>query len=517
MPRPWAGSWRHVTLRRRLVVLVVGLLAVLCVLVGALSYVAVRSSSFAQLDERLSSAAQRAARPAPGPDGTEPPGAAPGTDPEPGAAPGPVPEPGEQIPNAVSGGTIVVRLVADQVVAAGYFDPATGEYEELDAAQSAALTGLAADGSIRTLEVPGVGSVRALAHTGPGGDVVVTAMPTEQVDAAMRDYLTVSVLIGGSVLVAAAVIGTVLVRRALRPLDRVTAAAEQVSRLDLSAGEVARLPAVVSAPDADATEVGRLAGALNRMLEHVRSALNVRHDSEMQVRRFVADASHELRTPLATVRGYCELVTRSGVPLDAGTQRALERIHAEALRMGGLVEDLLLLARLDEGRAAPRTEVDAVALAVDALGDAHAAGPDHRWRLDVPTTAVVVVGEEDGLRQVLTNLLANIRQHTPPGTTGTVTVRPDLDGSVRIAVHDDGPGIAPELLPRVFGRFTRADGSRNRAAGSTGLGLAIVDAIVRAHAGTVRVTSQPGTTTFEIVLPSVTSTQERPGPVAGRV
>jgi two-component system OmpR family sensor kinase len=235
------------------------------------------------------------------------------------------------------------------------------------------------------------------------------------------------------------------------------------------------------------------------MLGHVSTALERRQASETQVRRFVADASHELRTPLAAIRGYTELARRSDA--DAGTvAHALTRVDSESVRMSALVDDLLLLARLDAGRPLGQDEVDLTLLAMDVVSDARVAGPEHVWRLDLPEEPISVTGEQMRLHQVLANLLTNARTHTPPGTTVTTGVAL-ADGEVRLTVTDDGPGIDPVLLPGIFGRFVRGDSSRSRQAGSTGLGLAIVRAVVTAHGGTVSAESRPGRTRFTVSLP----------------
>jgi two-component system OmpR family sensor kinase len=220
----------------------------------------------------------------------------------------------------------------------------------------------------------------------------------------------------------------------------------------------------------------------------------------MRVRQFVADASHELRTPLAAIRGYAELTRRGREKLPPDIAHALRRVESESNRMTELVDDLLLLARLDSGRPLEREKVDLSRLAVDAVGDAHVAGPDHRWLLDVPEDEVCVPGDAARLHQVLANLLANARTHTPPGTKVTTALTVDGDDAV-LSVVDDGPGIAPEAQPEVFERFVRGDSSRSRAAGSTGLGLAIVAAVVDAHGGTVELDSRPGHTAFAVRLP----------------
>jgi two-component system OmpR family sensor kinase len=256
-------------------------------------------------------------------------------------------------------------------------------------------------------------------------------------------------------------------------------------------------------PDADTdphTEVGQVGAALNRLLGHVEGALVARQVSEDKVRQFVADASHELRTPLASIRGYSELTRRGGHKLPDDVVRSLGRIESESIRMTSLVEDLLLLARLDAGRELVLGEVDLVPLVVDAVSDAHAAAPDHEWQLHTPDAAVMVTGDGGRLHQVIANLLANARAHTPAGTHVTTTLAVEGDDAL-ISVEDDGPGISPGLLPVLFERFARGDGSRSRATGSTGLGLAIVAAVVDAHHGAVSVESEPGDTRFVVRIP----------------
>ena len=287
----------------------------------------------------------------------------------------------------------------------------------------------------------------------------------------------------------------------VRPLEHVAATAGRVSTLPLSSGEVSLTERVPAQHTDRRTEVGQVGAALNDLLDHVDAALQARHDSEQQLRRFVADASHELRTPLASIRGYAELSRRETDPVPDGVRHALGRIESEAGRMSSLVEDLLLLARLDAGRPLEHTRVDLTMLLLDTVGDARAAGPDHRWRLDLPDEPVEVVGDPARLTQVVVNLLANARVHTPAGTTVTSRLRPDVD-RVALEVEDDGPGVPGDLLPTVFARFTRADDARVRGQGSTGLGLSIADAVVVAHGGTIGVESAPGRTVFRVALPA---------------
>ena len=237
------------------------------------------------------------------------------------------------------------------------------------------------------------------------------------------------------------------------------------------------------------------------MLDRIAGALSARHASETRVRQFVADASHELRTPLAAIRGYTELAQRKQAQLPEDVAHAMNRVESETARMTHLVEDMLLLARLDTGRPLQRDSVDLTRLVVDAVSDAHIAGPDHHWELDLPDEPVTVAGDEARLHQVLANLLANARTHTPPGTTVTTSLAVGDRGDVVLTVLDDGPGIPHWLQPNVFERFARGDTSRSRIGGSTGLGLAIVAAVVRAHGGTIGVQSVEGRTEFTVRLP----------------
>ena len=374
---------------------------------------------------------------------------------------------------------------------------------------------------------------RVTAVAGHDGDILITGLPMTTVDSTLSQVALAELIVFLSVLLLAGVLGTALVRLSLRPLRRVAATASQVADLPLDSGEVS-LPAGV--PDSDPrTEVGRLGAAFNRMLYHVEKALGRRAASEARLRRFAADASHELRTPLSAIRGYAELALRNPGPVPEDVTHALRRVQSESVRMGVLVDDLLLLARLDAGRPLEREPVDLSRLVIDVTSDARVARGDHRWQLDLPDEPVLVEGDEHRLHQVLANLMSNAGQHTPPGSTVSVALAvpgtdpdspaspkgpdtPAADGAatvqrgvrpsgprVELSITDDGPGIRPQLLPDLFERFTRADTSRARdleAAGkSTGLGLAIVDAVIAAHGGSITVTSRPGRTRFAIFLP----------------
>ncbi len=355
----------------------------------------------------------------------------------------------------------------------------------------------------------GLGRYLVRADAAPDGTTHVTGLPLSNVEAAVRWLTTVAALVTLLGLLVAVAVGTAIVRHTLRPLDRLVATAARVSELPLDRGDVSPDIRVLDADTDPGTEVGQVGAALDRMLGHVFRALQVRNASEARMRRFVADASHELRTPLASIRGYAELTLHRGGELAPPVEHALSRVESEAIRMTGLVEDLLLLARLDDGVAAASLRwqrVDLSTVAVDCVSDAHVLGDRHRWLLDLPEDPVTITGDAARLRQVVTNLLANARVHTPPGTTVTVRLtgpQPDPTGraEVRLEVADDGPGIPPSLLPEVFDRFTRADSSRSRAAGSTGLGLSIVASVIEAHEGRVEVASRPGHTAFRVHLP----------------
>jgi two-component system OmpR family sensor kinase len=333
------------------------------------------------------------------------------------------------------------------------------------------------------------------------GGLFIVGVSSEPVDRLLAKLL--ALVVGGTAvgLVLVGVGGAVLIRRSLAPLDRVAATARQVSGLKLDSGDVALAVRVPADDVDDRTEVGQVGLALNTMLDNVESALTARQESEMRVRQFVADASHELRTPLASIRGYAELSRRETEQVPPTVTHAIGRVESEALRMQELVEDLLLLARLDAGRPLDREPVDLSLLAMNAVSDAHAASPDHAWELDLPDEPVEVTGDRARLHQILANLLANARTHTPAGTRVVTSLRPE-GALVRLSVSDNGPGIPDVLQSTVFERFTRGEESRSREKGSTGLGLSIVAAVGQAHGGRVEVDSRPGDTTFSVLLPS---------------
>jgi two-component system, OmpR family, sensor kinase len=361
----------------------------------------------------------------------------------------------------------------------------------------------------------GDGRWRVVVQPTGDGDNVVVAASLDAIDSTTRQLRLIDLVVSAVVLLAVAVLGTAIVRASLRPLVEI----EQTARA-IAAGDLTR-----RVPDRDPrTEVGRLGQALNTMLIQIELAFGARAASEAsarrsedRMRRFVADASHELRTPLTTIRGFAELYRQVATrdPQDpVELDRLMRRIEGQAARMGLLVEDLLLLARLDQQRPLDRDPVDLLALAAEAVNDARAVAPDRQIELVLGTgddgdsgqgSALVVLGDDQRLRQVLANLVNNALTHTPAGSPVEVRVgAAPLDGRPGAAVEvvDHGPGLTPEQAERVFERFYRADPARSSAGGGTGLGLSIVAALVAVHGGTVQVDSVPGRgARFRVVLP----------------
>jgi two-component system, OmpR family, sensor kinase len=485
------APFRRGTLARRLLVRVVALVAAAAVLLGLLTTLATRQLLVGQLDRQLASAMGRQLDYRGrfgGPDGVDPP-------PRQGLG-----VRGQQI------GTLAAEFSAAPAqirVLQSTRDDVTLP-AEVYARLVSQLQSVPVDGPPVSLSLAGLGRYRLTAEV-RGSDTVVVGLPLRDVDTFLVELIGLEAIlallaVGGAVVAARAVVA-----RSLRPLNRVAATAQQVSQLELDRGEVA-LAVRVPPPDADpASEVGRVGQAFNHMLNNVEEALAARQASETKVRQFVADASHELRNPLAAIRGYAELTRRSREEMPSDAAYAMSRVESEANRMSHLVEDLLLLARLDSGPYLDLQPVDLAEVVVNAVSDARAAGPDHVWRLAVPDEPVVGLADRHRLHQVVTNLLANARTHTPPGTSVETGVSVAA-GEAVITVTDNGPGIPADIQPRVFERFTRADVSRVRtpgaaAGGSTGLGLAIVAAVVEAHHGRVMVSSVPGQTRFTVTVP----------------
>lgn len=476
LPTRWAAAWDRMPLRGRLVAVATVLIAVGLVLAGITSTALLQRSLVAQIDDKLRTEGTALA---------------------------------SQRVNALRNGLYqaagpsdyYVRLEVEgaqsftwrsQSVVDAYGEP---HVPALSAAQAAALGGrpFSVDSSV-------AGSHwRAVAYpTNDASGWVLIALPLAEARDTTSTMVSVLLLSGVGIVLLGGLAAGWAVRRSLAPLGRIeeTAAA-------IAAGDLSRR--VRTAPES--TEVGRLGVALNGMLTQIEAAFDARTASETRMRRFVADASHELRTPLATIRGYAELYRMGALTGADQVDDTMRRIEGSATRMGTLVEDLLALARLDEGRPIAHQPVDLTVLAADAISDLRALDPDRPARLaplDPRGTAgaTLVLGDDARLRQVVANLVGNVVQHTPAGTPVEIAVG-TAPGVGVIEVRDHGPGIDPEHAARVFERFYRVDASRTRESGGAGLGMAIVAAIVSAHSGQVTLAQTPGGgTTVRVVLPA---------------
>ncbi|WP_353114005.1 ATP-binding protein [Microbacterium sp.] len=480
---PWS-------LRRRLLFGVTLLVAAIAVTSGVITVTASHGQLVGRLDQQLLDSAARTRRISE-------------RIPDPAAMPRPSqnerPPATEFLPGQGSG-ALVILVVDGEPLTSGYVGD-DGQARQLTDAQMRALLGLTASAEPQTVDLGGdLGRYRAVRTEVDGGRVsVINGLSLDDVEATTVSLILTTTIVGLLGLGLAAGFGLLIVRVAIRPLDRIATIATRVSRRPMD--QMVAVPERV--PDEDTsprTEVGRVGLALNDLLGSVESALTAREASEQRLRQFVADASHELRTPLAVVKGYADLAAQGIIDLPADARRPLDRISAETARMTTLVEDLLLLARLDEGTELRTVTVGFSRLVGDAVADARIAGPDHIWDLDLPEEEIDIIADPQRLHQIVANLLANARTHTPPGTTVRVLVTPAHDG-VELTVADNGPGISAEAIGDIFERFTRVDASRTRASGGSGLGLAIVRAIVEAHHGRIRVTSSPGHTVFIVYLP----------------
>ncbi|MFE7837480.1 ATP-binding protein [Streptomyces sp. NPDC057474] len=504
-PRPRLRRGQPRTLRTRLVVSAVALIAVVASVIGTVTTFALSEHLYEQLATNVEGIAKRTDGPK-GPGGGQ--AGAPGstgtitltTDEKlQFVTKGGSPE--YTIGAVVQNGTVVKGVVGELATS-----DTTGQPEmtavTLSGADLAALAEVSQDGQAHKVSLPDQGDYLVQYETNRDGDTFYVGLPTDSVTNTLSTLIVVELSVTGAGLIAAGIAGSVLVGVALRPLRKVASTATRVSELPLHTGEVTLNERVPASETDTHTEVGQVGAALNRMLNHIHGALHSRQESETRVRQFVADASHELRTPLASIRGYAELTRRGREEIGPDTRHALGRIESESARMTMLVEDLLLLARLDAGRPLQFEQTDLIPLVVDTVSDARVAGRSHNWRLDLPDMPALVSADAARLQQVLVNLLANARTHTPPGTT--VTARLQRRGPwMCVDVEDDGQGIPEELLPHVFERFARGDSSRSRASGSTGLGLAIVQAVADAHGGAVTVDSVPGRTVFTVHLPAL--------------
>jgi two-component system, OmpR family, sensor kinase len=494
------------TLGRQLVIRVTALVALAALLITIATALATRQVMMSQLDRQLDAVTARLRDPVDNSIGSE-------RGPNRGLL-----RPGQPI------GTLAVIFDTDgraesgrltERGAAGQRGAAVTVLPEVVVSQ---LAGVPTDASKSSMTLSELGHYRVVGFRIVSGattvGTLVIGVPLSQVDETILELVGLAALFSLLVVAGTVFAARSLVVRSLRPLNRVAATAQQVSQLKLDRGEVA-LAVRVPPEDANpASEVGRVGQAINHMLNNVEEALAARQASETRVRQFVADASHELRNPLAAIRGYAELTRHDREQLPTDAAYAMSRVESEAERMSKLVEDMLLLARLDSGPALDLQPCDLSEIVINAVSDARAAGPDHSWQLNLPHYPVLAQGDQHRLYQVVANLLANARTHTPAGTRVRTEVSVNGPEAV-VTVTDNGPGIPPEVAGRVFERFARGDASRMRTpdagtGGSTGLGLAIVAAVVDAHHGRVAVSSQPGHTQFTVRLPLASLTPTAP-------
>ncbi|SEJ67613.1 two-component system, OmpR family, sensor kinase [Arthrobacter sp. yr096] len=484
--RSWLkpSTWH---LRTRLVLVAMALLVAICGAVGAVSYASMDMVFNKQLDRQLEQASSRAT------EFGRPPSNFPSN---PSGRPDPLEARGQ------AAGTLNARIDGSTVRSSGLID-AQGNRVSLSAADEQVLLSLP-KGDLPVDRSLSNGDYRLVAVDPGYGDVIVTGLPLADKQSAEASLVWTMVLVslGGLVLIGLA--GTVIIRRTMRPLEQLSEVATKVSRLPLDAGEVALAVRVPPSAAHPGTEVGSVGHALNQMLNNVSSALEARQESETKVRQFVADASHELRTPLTAIRGYTELLRMTENFTEDG-RKSLARVQSQSERMTTLVEDLLLLARLDEGQPVKVTDVDLTQLVIETVSDEKVMAPDHIWQLQLPDEPITVRGDATQLHQVLANLLSNARKHTDAGTTVVTGVMLSADGSAVVTVTDNGPGIPEDFQGRIFSRFARADAARSGSEGTSGLGLSIVESIVEAHGGNVEVTSRPGRTEFALRLPAVST------------
>jgi two-component system, OmpR family, sensor kinase len=406
---------------------------------------------------------------------------------------------------AAPGAYVEVRTETNQRVLSG---STRGDYATAIPDLPSRISGLDAPNDVRYVTIDAKGSgphFRLRAEELPSGGILLVALPLDEVNRTLHHLFLIELVVTAAALAAAVGVGLWLVRIGLRPLRDIEVTASSIAGGDLS----------LRVAEDDRTEVGRLGSSLNTMLGHIEDAFARRAASEEQLRQFVADASHELRTPVTAVSAYAELFERGANERPEDLARVMRGIRVETARMQTLIDDLLLLARLDEGRPLASERVDLVALLEESVDAARAVGPEWPIALEAPAP-VEVVGDAMRLRQIVDNLLANVRTHTPPGTRATVRVGVGADGREAVLeVADNGPGLDPEHRDRVFERFYRVDTSRSRDRGGSGLGLAVVSALVAAQGGRVELLSAPGEgATFRVWLVRVPGPLPPPAPGA---
>jgi two-component system OmpR family sensor kinase len=450
------------TLRARMVLTVVGLAAIALVLVNVAGVLVLQRYLIDRLDAEVNRLAQVATRPAE------------------------APRPAQAFPRGVGDSAIFVRYDST-----GAMLPGPSNIDAADGPTLGTLSDIKQDTTFTATNAESGESFRVRVTATHGGGHAVAAISLTRVESTVNQMTAIGVGVSLLVLLGLGFASYHVVGLGLKPLTRMENDAASIADGDLT----------IRVADTDPrTETGRLGLALNTMLGRIEAEITARVASEQRLRQFLADASHELRTPLTSIRGFAELYRRGGTPPGPELDESMGRIEFEASRMGLLVEDLLLLAALDEERPLNRSKVDLLAVAADTVRDAHARSP-HRTVHLADFEPVTVSGDEHRLRQVTTNLVTNALQHTPASAKVTVRVH-SIDNAAVLEVSDTGPGIAPEHAPHIFERLYRAEGSRARTHGGAGLGLAIANSIVKAHGGRLELADLPGPgATFRVLLP----------------
>lgn len=496
------------SLQFRLVLLISSILGVMVTIIGAVSIAVQNDILVRRIDEQLAISRGMVV----GPDGwvlfdtfpsspsPNPPGGAEGIGENSplGAGPG-SPRLGSIDVVTTAQGVLYAEAVTDE---GEILSLTTDQITELLAASAAA------SGPI-TVRLPDLGAYRVLASDLDADLTIIVGQSLKQVNQTTRNLILIFAITALTGVTLASAAATLLVRRELHPLETLRQATSEVSETSLTSGAVALAPRATEPEFSRGTEVGDLAISFNQMMDHLEDSLRQRELSEEKLKRFAADASHELRTPLATVSGYAEFAERQGGDLPDDVSMSLDRIRNESTRMAQIIEDLLLLARLDNGGVRPRSTTWVAPIILEAVADAQVVDPGRTWQVDLPDGSAewkVPLTDAD-LRRILANLLSNARAHTPAGTGVRVAAKETADAEVVVEVADYGPGIDSALLPHVFDRFVRGDAARTAlGAGqvrSTGLGLAITKELVDAAGGSIGVRSHPGLTVFTLILPLV--------------
>lgn len=495
--QPGARRQRTHRLRTKLILAVLALLAAICATIGIVSHLAMTTYLTAQIDSSLHESAARSAGPKDRPQGSV-------VNPD-EASPLPSGQPNPLDTRGQRPGTLLAlfsQTASQTTVIDSSVVQADGSAIALTAADLRQIQHLTPTGQATELNLSsGTYRLSASSTFMPTGGKLVVGFPTAERDSTLNSLAWTTVVVSAFGLALIGLVGTIIIRRSLRPLDELSAVATTVASLPLDSGEApinVRIPPMASAPG---TEIGDVGVAFNNMLDHLTRSFAARHASEVKVRQFVADASHELRTPLTSIRGYTELVLLSEKLTPSGSS-ALRRVDSESRRMSALVEDLLLLARLDEGQRGAPESVDLTDLLMETTQDSKVAAQDHSWALQLPEEPVLVFAVESEVRQIIINILSNAAKHTAAGTHIRVSLTA-VKGMATLTIEDNGEGIPQEFIDQIFTRFSRADAARSSSNGSnsSGLGLAIVDALAQANQGTITVTSVPGRTCFTLQLP----------------